>query len=75
MDAETIRARREELDWTQVDLAVASRLSPSTIHRAERGERVTRANLAAIERAFMDAISSGGPSSAKKRAAATSTGG
>lgn len=87
MTAEDIRDRRQAVGWTQFDLAVASRLSPSTIYRAERGDQLTAANLAAIEHAFShaadgtasvagrDQISDGDPTPAKKRAAVTTTGG
>lgn len=52
MTGAQIREARVSVGWTQFDLAVASRLSPSTIYRAERGDHLTAANRAAIEHAL-----------------------
>lgn len=68
MDATEIRDRRKELGWTQIDLAVRSRLAPATIYRAEHGMRITEANRAAIEAALNDG---GHPTAGKQRVAST----
>lgn len=85
MTGAEIQGARLSRGWTQIDLAVASRLSPSTIYRVERGATPTAANLAAIELALGHRIEGnrtptgrveigGGPTPAKKRAASTTKG-
>lgn len=54
--AARLRARREALDLTQLELAGLSGVRPETISRVERGQaKPRRATLQALEAALADA--------------------
>jgi transcriptional regulator with XRE-family HTH domain len=48
MKGSELRAIREKLGWTQVQMATAVRVTPNTVARWERGERTISDSMAKL---------------------------
>ena len=47
---------RQSLGWSQTELARRSRLNPTTVNRAERGEEISGNTAASIAEALSEAL-------------------